>query len=156
MGGKVLEDVLDDKRVICLLHRSVSGCLATVGPEGEPYALPVHFIYKEGRIYIHSRMSGRKLENILKNPEVCFTVWEMEGIVPGKTPCNTGTAFESIVLTGRAQMLLKEPEKEAALNAIVEKYTPGFAGQKLPEERVRGTAVIEMEVTRASYKEYHA
>ena len=84
---------------------------------------------------------------------MCFTVWETEGVVPGKTPCNTGTAFESTVLMGLARILLKEPEKEEALNAIVEKYTPGFTGEKLLRKRVLDTAVIVMEVTHA--KEYH-
>ncbi len=40
------------------------------------------------------------------------------------------------------------------LNKMVEKYTPQFAGKELPDNMIKGTAVIEIDIVECTGK-YH-
>lgn len=44
--------------------------------------------------------------------------------------------------------------KREVLNGLVEKYTPQFSGMELPENMVKSTAVIELQVAECTGKHY--
>lgn len=41
---------------------------------GEPYVVPVSFVYEPGAVHFHSAKSGRKIDFINENNRVCFQV----------------------------------------------------------------------------------
>ena len=63
-----------------ILHSSSVGRIVTFGPvpmlsgEEYPYSVPVSFSYFEGKIALHGRAIGMKMDNIKNNPNVTFTV----------------------------------------------------------------------------------
>lgn len=129
-----------------ILLQSGEGVLATVNSDGSPYATPVQFVYCRGRIYIHGRAAGQKLDNLRARPRVSFTAYCCEGLqrsAEGK-PCGTNTCYRSVIAAGTAQLLTDPAAKAAALAALVAKYTPELAGVPLPEASVAKTAVIEI------------
>ena len=40
--------------MLSILERATSGVLAVEGDEGYPYAVPMSFLYEEGKLYFHS------------------------------------------------------------------------------------------------------
>ncbi len=138
---------LPQEKIEALLRRSAAGALATVDAEGAPYAVPVHFALVGEVVYVHGLPAGQKLENIRANPRVCLTVWEMQGLLldPEGRPCENNTAYESAVLRGRASLVDDLEEKRAALRAVIARYTPEMLGAPLPENMLRGTAVLCIE-----------
>ena len=62
-------------------------------------------------------------------------------------PCDTNTKYESIIISGTARLVNNINEKENILNVIVEKYTPYLAGKELPMNMVKGTAVIQIDIS---------
>ena len=72
---------LPQEQIEVLLQRSPAGCLATVGADGSPYAVPVHFIRMGGSVYLHGLPAGQKLDNIRAEQRVCLTVWEMRELL---------------------------------------------------------------------------
>ena len=138
---------LPQEKLEALLQRSPAGTLATVNADGTPYAVPVHFVRVGDKVYVHGLPAGQKLENIQANPRVCLTVWEMFGLLPDEEgrPCETNTAYESAVLQGSASLVDDEQEKRHALAAVVAKYMPELTGAPIPENMLRGTAVLRIE-----------
>jgi nitroimidazol reductase NimA-like FMN-containing flavoprotein (pyridoxamine 5'-phosphate oxidase superfamily) len=140
-----------------LLNKAQVGRIATQNPEGYPYVVPVHFVYHNGKIYIHGLPKGQKIENIINNPKVGFEIDEMldlkyDGVEIG---CDVNTEFNSVIAIGNAAILKDLADKREVLNKIVDKYTPHLSGKELPEGMVLGTAVIEiatMECTGKYYK----
>lgn len=61
-----------------IVARNFWGVLSTVGPDGQPYAVPVTYGF-DGAFYAVLR-DGRKLENIRANPSVCITVVEVDAL----------------------------------------------------------------------------
>ena len=44
--------------------------------DGEPYIVPVNFVYGSGKIRFHCAKEGRKAQALVKEPRVCFEVDE--------------------------------------------------------------------------------
>lgn len=122
--------------------------LASLDADGAPYIVPVHYVYTRGRIYIHGRKSGRKMDNLARDPRVCFEADEMEGLILSEQaqPCRTNTAYRSVIIRGEAAVLNDLDAKLAALRAITEKYTPQYQEGPIPSAAVEKTAVIEITI----------
>ncbi|SBV97638.1 conserved hypothetical protein [uncultured Eubacteriales bacterium] len=115
----------------------------------------MHFVYYNENIYMHGLPKGQKIYNINSSSKACFEVDELLGLEPGeKNACDTEAIYNSVVLTGAAQILTDIEYKREVLNRMVEKYTPHFTGRELPENMVKGTAVIEIKVEKCTGK-YH-
>ena len=136
--------IADRKEMESLLQKALVGCLATVGPDGSPYITSLHFVYHQGKIYFHSALKGRKMDNIRANPRVCFEVHELIKIVQGQRACDLSTRYRSVLAFGRARSLPDGDEKVAVLTALAEKYASGQAVEPPTPERAKGTEVIEI------------
>ncbi|WP_370574695.1 pyridoxamine 5'-phosphate oxidase family protein [Methanomethylovorans sp.] len=137
-----------------LLERAPVGNIATISENGYPYVVPVHFIYHEGKIYIHGLPEGQKISNILENEKVCFQVNNMKGLILDEGPCDINTEYESVIIIGTAAIVDDYDLKEIILGAIVAKYTPQLNGKKLPENMIKGTAIIEVTIKESTGKYY--
>ena len=57
-----------------ILAQGTSGVLALLGDDGYPYAVPLSYVYHEGRVYFHSAMAGHKLDALRRCPKASFCV----------------------------------------------------------------------------------
>ncbi|MDR1276071.1 MAG: pyridoxamine 5'-phosphate oxidase family protein [Candidatus Accumulibacter sp.] len=109
-----------------LLARGAYGVLATLGEDGEPYPVPLSYVFLGGKIYFHCARQGRKLDNIRACPRVGFTV---VGHVQPVFENNFSTLYESVIVFGQASEVTDSDEKYAALYALAEKYLPEHIGK---------------------------
>ena len=49
---------LSNEDSIAILEKTTSGALALLGDNGYPYALPISYVYADGKLYFHSALSG--------------------------------------------------------------------------------------------------
>jgi nitroimidazol reductase NimA-like FMN-containing flavoprotein (pyridoxamine 5'-phosphate oxidase superfamily) len=99
---------------------------------GEPYVVPLNFCYTQDKIYLHSHKSGKKMQELMKNPKVCFEVDEGE-IITGENPCNYSWEYTSVIAYGEASVIEDKDERLKALRLISDKYSPG-KGTMITEE----------------------
>ena len=146
---------LDEEQITAILAKAQVGHIATINKEnGYPYVVPVHFVYFDGKIYIHGLVKGQKVSNILANEKVCFETYFMKGLILDEKPWDVNTEYESVVIMGKAS-IIKDPDlKLTALHKIVEKYTPNLSGIEFPDNVIRGTGVIEITVEECTGKYY--
>lgn len=139
-----------------LLSSTATGSLATLNNDGSPYVIPVHFLYYNDAIYIHGLPKGQKIDNIKADPRISMTVYEMDSILldPNEKPCDTNTKYESVVVSGKAILVDDLEHKKEVLVGIVKKYTPHLAQKELPDNMVKGTAVIKIEMQALTGKYY--
>lgn len=145
---------LSEKQIKEILSKEQVGTLATINEDGSPYATPIHFVYNDGKLYMHGLPAGQKIENIRRNGSVNFMVYHMSGLLldENENPCDTNTAYQSVIVSGNASLLTEMDAKKTALGLIVEKYTPQFSNKPLPEKMVKGTAVIVVDIKSMSGK----
>ncbi len=87
--------------------------------EGVPYVVPLNYAYQDGKLLFHCRFTGKKLDYIRGNPQVCFTVARQPGGVrahPGGNPCHVDS--DSVICYGKARVVEDIKAREAALNAF--------------------------------------
>ena len=89
------------------------------GDDGYPYAVPLSYVYCEGKIFFHGATSGHKLDAILKNDKVLFCLIDLDRIVLEKYT----TYFRSVIVFGRAA-ILEADEKRKAAHILAIKYSP--------------------------------
>jgi nitroimidazol reductase NimA-like FMN-containing flavoprotein (pyridoxamine 5'-phosphate oxidase superfamily) len=126
-----------------LLAAGDYGVLATVGDDGQPYAVPLSYALVENSLFFHCAREGHKLENIKANPAVSFCVVGATQTLPRQF----GTEYESVVAFGRAREIFDE-EKHAALVKILEKYSPDFiaSGLKYIAGKTDATRVVRIDI----------
>ena len=52
---------LTHEECLAILERGTSGVLAVSGEDGYPYAVPLSYVYRDGRLFFHCAKSGHKL-----------------------------------------------------------------------------------------------
>ena len=140
------QPIADRREMEAILNEVEVGCLATVGPDGQPYVTPVNCVYHEGKIVFHCAPQGRKLDNISAEPRVCFEAHEMMEIVHGDKGCGCSTRYRSVLAFGRARILTDLDEKRAALVTLTARYARGRPFDPPTDERVARTGVVEIVV----------
>jgi len=104
-----------------LLRRAEYGTLSTVGPDGQPYGIPLSFCVDNNIIYFHCATEGHKIDISTCNPKVSFCVIGKTCVLPEKF----STQFENAILFGSVSEANKS-EKQTALEGLVQKYSDDF------------------------------
>ena len=105
-----------------VLGRSTSGVLAVTGDGGYPYAVPLSYVWRDGKLYFHWAVSGHKLDAVRSDDRASFCVVDQDEIVPEKYT----TYYRSVIVFGRVRILDDPDEKRRAIEALSQKYRPGF------------------------------
>lgn len=101
-----------------------------------PYAVPVNFIWHNNSIYFHGMGSGKKVNLLEKTSGVCFTVYQEYGTAVDPMPCHADTAYISVMIFGDAHKIIDCAEGANILNILVNKYMPGYYGEKPINEKL--------------------
>jgi nitroimidazol reductase NimA-like FMN-containing flavoprotein (pyridoxamine 5'-phosphate oxidase superfamily) len=115
---------IDEQEARKILSKGLFGVLSTVGADGDPYGVPMGYVYRDGVIYIHSALEGRKLENLRLGAHVSFCV---VGNVESE-PEMFSTRYESAIASAEVFELFDDP-KTTALNWLIQKYSPDFQSE---------------------------
>jgi hypothetical protein len=135
------------------LAERTEGRLATCNAAGQPYISPLNYLYRNGSIYFHCKLTGRRLDNLAENSRVCFEVSEAVKItVSNDRPCACSTRYCSVLSFGTARIVSDNAEKAALLSLLVEKYAAGNAFQPVDEQCAAGCAVVEIGIEEISGK----
>jgi nitroimidazol reductase NimA-like FMN-containing flavoprotein (pyridoxamine 5'-phosphate oxidase superfamily) len=135
------------------LAGQAEGRLATCNGAGEPYITPLNYLYREGKLYFHSRLIGKKLDNIAGNSRVCFEASAVEKItVSNDRPCACSTRYTSVLAFGAARLISDDAEKTVLLNLLVEKYAGGKPFEPVQEKHAADCAVVEIRIDEISGK----
>lgn len=147
-------ELKDTETITALLEKSLVGRIATVNRSGMPVIKPVNFLYRNGKVYIHSSRKGEKAEDIRRGSPICFEVDEpIAYVTAAESACSANYYFRSIIMKGDAGFVRQETKKLEILIGLMEKYQPERGYRKIPEELLRKTAIIEISIQEITAKE---
>ena len=116
-----------------ILQAGTSGVLALSGADGQPYAVPLSYVYHEGKVYFHCARAGHKLDLLDQNPKASFCVIGQDQVVPEKYT----TYYRSVILFGTVRRLTAGEENRAAILALARRYSPDEPAEKVDAEIAR-------------------
>ena len=105
---------LSEEESIGILQKATSGTLALLGDGGYPYAVPISYVYDDGKLYSHSAMSGHKVDAIRKCDKASFCVIDQDNVQPAEYT----TYFRSVIAFGRIRIVEDETEKLAIARTL--------------------------------------
>ena len=137
------DKALPNDIAVKILQQGEYGVLSTVDVDGQPYGVPLNYALKDNCLYFHCALKGHKLDNLVANKKVSFCVVGRTRVVPVEFT----SEFESVIVTGRAEVVLGE-EKYEALVCLIDKYSPEFVeeGRRYIEKLDSQTKVVRIAI----------
>ena len=142
---------LSDKESIGILQRAKSGTLALLGDSSYPYAVPISYVYSEGKLYFHSALDGHKVDAIRNYDKASFCVIDKDDVKPEKYT----TFFRSVIAFGRIHIVEDETDKLAIAHMLGNRYNPNQdeALQKEIEHGLTRMLAIRFDIEHLTGKE---
>ena len=130
---------LAQEESITILQKTTSGTLALLGGNGYPYAVPISYVYHEGKLYFHSAVEGHKVDAICQCDKASFCVIEQDEVHPEKYT----TFFRSVIAFGKIHIIEDEAEKLQMARMLGNRYNPN-QDEALQKELENGLARMLM------------
>ncbi len=142
---------LSEEESISILQKSTAGTLALLGENGYPYAVPISYVYFEGRLYFHSALCGHKVDAIRNCDKASFCVIDQDEVHPEKYT----TFFRSVIAFGRINIIDDETEKLETARLLGNRYNPNQedALQKELEKGLSRMLMIRFDIEHLTGKE---
>lgn len=142
---------LTQEESIAILQKATAGTLALLGDDGYPYAVPISYVYNEGKLYFHSALNGHKVDAIRKYDKASFCVIEQDDVQPEKYT----TFFRSVIAFGRIHVIEDEKEKLEIVRMLGNRYNPNQddALQKEIESGLSRLLAIRLDIEHLTGKE---
>ncbi len=138
------EREIKDKSEIERIISKALVCRVAVSDENEPYIIPMCFGFRDGILFFHSALEGKKIEILKKNNRVCFEMDVDTELVEGKNGCDWGIKYSSVVGFGKASFIEDIEEKRNVLHILLEHYSN--KKYEFSEESLSQVAIIKIQV----------
>lgn len=146
-----IKQKLSDTECEDILANRTSGTLALAGDDGYPYAVPLSYVYADGKIYFHSALTGHKLDAIQRCDKASFCVISEDNVLPEKFT----TVFVSVIAFGRIRVIADDAEKRRTITLLSDKYSPNMEVER--EKEIDGSfnnmCMLELTIEHMTGKE---
>ena len=145
------KQLMGNSQVEEILLRNTSGTLALLGDDGYPYAVPLSYVYHDGKLYFHSASNGHKIDAVKQYPKASFCIIDQDKIVPEKYT----THYRSVIAFGKVRLLEDQEEMRKIATALAMKYSSDYA-EGIPAEiddYMSRLAIIEMTIEHMTGKQ---
>src|SRR3954452_10120053 len=145
--------VYDKSEVYAILDE---GFLCHVGfaIDSQPYVIPTGYARLGDEIFIHGSAASRMLRALGDGVDVCVTVTLIDGFVLSRSAFHHSMNYRSVVMLGRARVLVDPVEKMIALRRLTNHILPGRFEEVRPpsDAELRGTMVLALPLDEVSAK----
>lgn len=145
------QQALSKEAVDEILERNTSGTLALFGDDGYPYAVPLSYIYMNGKLYFHSAKEGHKIDAVKNYEKASFCVIDQDQVVSEKYT----TYYRSVIAFGKVRLVESKDEMCRIAAALAMKYSSEYEAG-IPKEIdafIDRMAIIELTIDHATGKE---
>lgn len=111
---------MPESEAIAILERGSHGVLAVLGDGGYPYAVPISYVYEDGKIYMHCAKSGHKLDAVRACEKASFCVVDQDEVVQAEFTSH----YRSAIAFGRIREITDDAEKRRMVSLLARKYCP--------------------------------
>ena len=149
--------IITDSKIINKIIDKCNFCFVAMSDENNiPYVLPFNFGYDGKFIYLHSALTGRKIDILNKNNNVCvaFSTDEQLFNRDEDVACSYGMKYRSVIAFGKVKFVTDFEEKIEVLNKVMKKYTSKTFSYNIPAVNNVKTFIVEIESITAKEHRY--
>jgi nitroimidazol reductase NimA-like FMN-containing flavoprotein (pyridoxamine 5'-phosphate oxidase superfamily) len=121
---------------------------------GTPVVIPTAYGRVGDTLLVHGAAASRMLKALAGGIDVCVTVTLVDGLVLARSAFHHSMNYRSVVIFGRARIVIDPDEKLAGLRAITEHLVPGRWAHVRPPtpQELNATSVLALALDEASAK----
>ena len=142
---------LPESEALDILKNSSSGTLALSGDGGYPYAVPLSYVYADGKLYFHCAKEGHKIDAIKNCNKASFCVIAEDNVVAEEFT----TYFKSVIVFGTMKILEGTDEIRTEIEILSDKYCP--VGEELRNKEIESSlsrlCMLELTIEHLTGKE---
>ncbi|WP_373232648.1 pyridoxamine 5'-phosphate oxidase family protein [Cohnella sp.] len=149
-------EVSDLEQCELFLKELHDGVLTFSGVDGWPKAVPLNYVYHNGKVYFHGSKQGEKMAGLANDPRAEFVVYQAHAFIPSYfsdpyLACPATVFFRSVRIRGHVAQVESPEEKASALAALMSSMQPegGHAPIDAADTRytasLRGVAVLRLD-----------
>jgi len=129
-------------------------CHVGIVDDGVPVVIPTAYARVGDHVILHGSSKSRLLQVLAAGAPACVTVTHADGFVMARSAFHHSINYRSVVLFGRAEAILDDVEKHAALEAFMERLHPGRWREVQPPnaQELKATGVVRIPIAEASAK----
>ena len=131
---------MPESEAIAILERGSHGVLAVLGDGGYPYAVPISYVYEDGKIYMHCAKSGHKLDAVRACEKASFCVVDQDEVVHAEFTSH----YRSAIAFGRIREITDDAEKRRMVSLLARKYCPDLPQAEHDKAMERDWAPLNM------------
>lgn len=144
------KQLLDEQATKDILNSATNGVLSLVDSDGEPYGVPISYVYDgDRRIYCHSAVKGHKIECIEANGRCSFCVVGQDMIMPDEFT----TYFRSVIVKGSIHAVATRDEMIKGLLLLCGKYSPSIDPDAEIAKSLNHVTVLRLDIDSMTGKE---
>lgn len=119
---------LEETKAMEILKTAKYAVLSTSSKDNIPYGIAINYFYieEENCLYFHTKKVGTKIDNIKDNPNVSLFILGSQEIIPDRYI----THYESVIVTGKASIILEEEEIRKKLVLLCDKLAPNAIARR--------------------------
>jgi len=151
-----IDKLMSEEGIREFMIRAYAGRLATVGPDGWPYIVPLLYVWMNGEIWVHNTSErGHFRNNVDHAARVCFEVDDPGEVFPyGRFECDSSVAYRSVVAFGHIRIIEDQEQKKAFFDRLMAKYSdPRLDRPRSFYPRLEQVTVYSIVVERMTGKE---
>ncbi len=115
---------LNESKALEILRNSNYGILSTSSENNIPFGTAINYFFAEDEncLYFHSKKTGTKINNIKNNSNISLFIIRNQNIVSERFI----THYESVIVTGKAEIIFNENEIRKKLILLCDRFAPGI------------------------------
>jgi nitroimidazol reductase NimA-like FMN-containing flavoprotein (pyridoxamine 5'-phosphate oxidase superfamily) len=117
------KQIAQRKEIDAVIHAS-DVCRLAMARGNEPYLVPLSFGYDGQALYFHTALTGKKIDFIEANHQVCFEFeHQVQVVTNDESACKWSFSFKSVLGYGIVSEIVHPAQKEQGLSHIMRHYS---------------------------------
>jgi len=109
-----------------IINRSTICFIAMSKLSGEPYVIPMNFVYDKGILYLHSAPCGTHMDILAENNKVCVCFCQPGDLVyqSEQVACSHSMRSDSALISGEVTFVETPEEKIEIFDLLMKRFAP--------------------------------
>jgi nitroimidazol reductase NimA-like FMN-containing flavoprotein (pyridoxamine 5'-phosphate oxidase superfamily) len=122
--------------------------------DGQPFVIPTGYARFGVQLYIHGSAASRMLRSAGEGVDVCVTVTLVDGFVLARSVFHHSMNYRSVVVLGKARLVIDLEEKRAALRCFTNHIVTGRweEARQPTDQELKATSVLALPLEEVSAK----
>src|SRR5258708_929350 len=135
-----------DRELIYSILDEAFVCHLAFVVDGQPFVVPTNYVRVGDKLFLHGSVASRLMKTLASGAPFCLSVTLLDGIVCAPTAVGHSVNYRSVVVMGKAEPVVGESAKLAAMPDLFQYVIRGRSATVHPptQQALRGPMLLSV------------